>query len=65
MATEQSLLPPPTTIEELWERINARFLKQDMEMRKLRTEIEQEGDPWLHDAVVYVKRLYAKYWKTD
>ena len=51
-------LPPPTTIEELWTRMNARF-------ETLERRIDDEGDPWLHNTVVYLKQMYANYRKTD
>ena len=59
---EESLLPPPTTIEELWTRMNEKMAKLETGLRK---EIREEGDPWLHDTAVYLKQLYANYRKTD
>ena len=59
---EESLLPPPTTIEELWTRINA---KLDAKLDELRTEIREEGDPWLGNFIRYLRQAYANYRKAD
>lgn len=55
---EESALPPPTTIEELWARMT-------LENAKLRKEMREEGDPWLHDTVAYLRQLYVNYRKAD
>ena len=53
---------PPTTIEELWARVNT---KLDRAMDSIRKDMREEGDPWLHSTVVYLKQLYADYRRSD
>jgi hypothetical protein len=57
-ADEESLLPAPTTIEELWLRMNAK-------LDCLRREIREEGDPSFGLFVQYLKDMYARYRRAD
>jgi hypothetical protein len=59
---DENLMPPPTTIEELWTRMNA---KLDKEVSSLRQELREEGDPSLGKFVRYLRAVYATYRKTD
>ena len=59
---EENLMPPPTTIEELWTRINA---KLDAKLDEIRSEIREEGDPWLGNFIRYLRQVYANYRKAD
>jgi hypothetical protein len=54
---EESLLPPPTTIEEFWMRMSARI--DSVTIR------EDDGDQWLRDFIQYLRQTYANYRKID
>ena len=54
---EESLLPPPTTIEEFWTRMSARI--DSVTIR------EDDGDQWLRDFIQYLRQTYANYRKID
>ena len=54
----ENQLPPPTTIEELWVRMNAK-------LDCMRREIRDEGDPSLGLFVQYLKDMYARYRRAD
>ena len=56
---EESLLPPPMTIEEFWTRMSARI---DGVRAALR---EDDEDQWLRDFFQYLRQAYANYRKID
>ena len=62
---EESLLPPPTTIEELWIRMNANSSKLEKEISNLRKEIREEGSPWFGNFVQYLRSSYSRYRRSD
>jgi hypothetical protein len=62
---EESLLPPPTTVEELFARFDVRFKKLEEEVGELRRDFREEGDPWLGNLIRYLRQVYANCRKTD
>ena len=62
----KDLLPPPTTVEELFARFNARFDKLEKDVSELRREVREEGgDPWLDNFIQFLQVTYARYRKSD
>ena len=55
---EENQLPPPTTIEELWVRMNI------ME-KELKREIREEGTPFFGNLAQACKDVYTWYRKSD
>ena len=59
---EENLMPPPTTIEELWTRMNANMAHLESGLRK---EMREEGDPTFGNFVRFLKDAYARCKRSD